>query len=333
MKDKIKIILINFILLFIIILCSELYLEYREYINLYNSQNISQNRIYHINQIFNKSFIKSYVDYTINFYKRLFHPNFQYNSKTFRTVANPFNKNNKQSRGGIILLGCSYTYGIALDNKEAFHSVLSKYTNRTVYNLGVPGEGLRIALFLMRENFLFTQKNLLQNNNKIEYIIYTYIPDHKRRLYFNLVELNIPFYKVIKNNNESHLKFLNNPSFFRNTFLYRNIMRMIYEHKNKYSKPEIFNLYSLYIKEINNEIKLKFNYKDKPAKFIILVFQEEGTEDWDSLKAENIDIIKLEDITHINFDSHEYKSWDNAHPSKEVWEIVVPALVKELKLN
>ena len=91
----------------------------------------------------------------------------------------------------------------------------------------------------------------------------------------------------------------------------------------------------LYLKEINREIKNTFDNNGKETRFIILVYEEYGNENWSDLKKENIQIIKLEELSDIiNVNELPWIIWEgNCHPSKLVWETVLPELIKKMDLH
>lgn len=63
-------------------------------------------------------------------------------------IRNPaYTKSNKKP---VLITGCSFAYGLFLDEKDCFHSILSKATGRTVYNIAVPSGSPRELLFLLK---------------------------------------------------------------------------------------------------------------------------------------------------------------------------------------
>ena len=78
----------------------------------------------------------------------------------------------------ILLFGCSIAYGYNLDENQNFSTILSKETKRPVYNAAVTGYCPAHMLKLLKEN------RVLFNVKDPEYIIYTFIKDHKQRLFY-----------------------------------------------------------------------------------------------------------------------------------------------------
>lgn len=224
----------------------------------------------------------------------------------------------------IVLVGCSYTYGQHLEDKYAFHNVLAKYTKRFVYNLGVCGGSPREILFILRNNKII---NRTIKNKNIDYVIYTYIQDHKHRLYTDIT-LNTPHFK--KTDNGNALKFYKGSSYFYRTYTYRNFTDFIY--MNFISSKTKYDLFNLYIKEITKEIKNLFG---ENTKFVILVYNisEDDIPSFDKLSKEGIIIINLNDLLNIDLYDQAYTiSKDDYHPNAKAWEIIVPAIAKELNL-
>lgn len=234
------------------------------------------------------------------------------------------NKLQNSKKKSVVLFGCSFTYGQHLEDKYAFHSVLSKYTKRNVYNLGICGGSPRESLYLLRDKQIINQT--VQNQN-VEYVIYTYIQDQKRRLYTDITG-NVPHFKKTEKGNA--LKFYNRHSYLYRTYTYRNITNYIY--MNFIKDKDKYNLLRLYIKEINQEIKKTFG---ENTKFVILIYDDEKNDIqfFNSLSKEGLIIIDLNNLLHIDLDNNKYKISENdSHPNSKAWEVIVPALVKELKL-
>ena len=91
-------------------------------------------------------------------------------------------------------------------------------------------------------------------------------------------------------------------------------------------------LFLIQIKEIKREIENKFSNNNNKTKFVILVYEEDYSENWSELEKEDIIVLKVSDLVDINVKDKKYKLGDNVHPTKEVWEIIVPALKNRLAL-
>ena len=262
-----------------------------------------------------KETIKSISNYYTEMYKKLNDLPFEINE-----IRKPIIKNNNPS---IILLGCSYTYGYNLKDNESFDAVLSDYTNKTVYNLGINSSSPRESLYILQHKDIL--EKLIKDKNNVEYIIYTYIPDHVFRLYYNLNEFS-PIYKI-KNNSELIYKKNN---LYNATFFSREVQRLKYRFSTKEQKN---NLFALYITEINKEIKNNFKFKDKNTKFVIFVFIDKSLSDWEKIAKidDNIIIVHIKDIFNGDISDYKYTiSKDDPHPNTEAWKVIVPKLMKHL---
>ena len=118
-----------------------------------------------------------------------------------------------------MLLGCSFTYGDGLEDTEAFHSVLSKDSKRTIYNLGISAGSPTEALYFLREKEI--RDDIIKIEEPIEYVIYTYIPGHEERV-FN--DNHVPKYKSI--NNDTKLVKANTDYFFKSYLIKYTISNM-----------------------------------------------------------------------------------------------------------
>ncbi len=307
-----KIILITFISifsLFFFTIITELILAFNSYKDFKNNHvPIQLRNNYHFSNHLSERYLHNKL---INEYKLRDPAGLEYINK------NPL-------KGSIILVGCSYTYGVDLKYDETFGYLLSKYTKRPVFNLGIPGGGPREILYLLRTNKIIELSQKEKNN--VDYIIYTYIWDHQVRLYSNLLPL-VPKYKKTKYNTLVEQKL----HFYNKSFIYTNLTRFKFFH---YDINNSFNLLNIYISEIYKEICNKFNYQKTPPKLIILVYTDNINENgWENLKKnKNITIINVKDLTGKDmYNDKEYLTFSN-HPNVKAWQIIVPALAKELNL-
>ena len=223
----------------------------------------------------------------------------------------------------IYLLGCSFAYGHQLKIEETIQYKLAKQTKKNVYNLAISSTGPREMLHILRNKKFLNENNL--RADKSEYFIYIIIDDHYRRLIYDLNE-HAPHYKK-ENNNK--LILLKNKIFYC-SYLYRQLKLLQYRYTSKQKLEKLFNLY---IEEINKEIKSNFkNSQNQPTELIIL--------DWSSniilpkqLEEQGIRVLHLKELIEINLNDTEYYiSKNDCHPNAKAWEVIAPALVKELNL-
>ncbi len=317
-KKIFKILLLNLFLTIPILLLFEIYFCF--FNALENTINIKK-----INSNINKfDFLKNGIKFNIINYSSL-KPYIYFNRKDFRPPALYLNSQNSQTydKKSIIIAGCSFAYGDFLENTEAFHSQLSKYTHRNVFNLGLSGGSTREILYILKNKNILN--NLVDNPNNVEYFIYIYIDDHKKRLYSNVRPL-VPSFISIKNYKK--LQYINIPLFINHSYLIRYINKFLY-HKGFFINQN--KLFKLYMKETKD--KLKTNLKN--SEFLILVYEYNPTykemKMFKELEKDGFKIIYLDKILNVNIHDKKYKLEDG-HPNAKAWEVIVPALAKELNL-
>lgn len=245
---------------------------------------------------------------------------FQIEDHMFRCVNPSFynNQENKLKKNPIILLGCSYTHGFVLNPDETFNAVLQEKTNRLVYNFGLCGGGAKEMLYTL-------QNNKIIKDIKPDYVIYTYIPHHKNRLYSSITEFAFG-YKPI--NNFQNLKFQKENKIIHNSIIRKKLVDSLVE-KRIISDQKAQKLFALYMKQMNEEIKKL--YGDN-TKFVLFVYDNSHNENWEDLENIGIKIIIVENLIKIDLKDNQYRIPNDDHPNKKAWELVVPALVKELNL-
>ncbi len=228
----------------------------------------------------------------------------------------------------VVLFGCSYTEGFGLRENETLSARLSDYTNRTVYNNGFSGSGLSLI-----EMILSSEEVVKALPPNAEYIIYTFINDHIRRMYtyrsWSFAQEMFPRY--VKRNDGIELKYPS-PSlnWLYRTFIHRTIEEYIAIYRACNSQTDEY-FFRRIIKRIDDKIKNNF----KQAKFVILYYDVPGYYEIieNSIKELNLNIILLNVYDFIpNIDDEKY--WqEDGHPSAEAWEVIVPKLVEKLKMN
>ncbi len=288
------------IFLFIIFL---LIIEFIAYI-LHSKDDINE-----IKLLYNKSTLQAAFITFNNFYNPLAYNKLYYKTSELRKPIIRNIPNNKE----IALYGCSFTHGFTLPENETFHSHLSNYTNYNIYNYGLSGGSPREILYML--------SNIKEPKTNTKYVIYTFIPHQIYRLMVNF-RPKVPFY--IKHNGK--LKYLNyNPLFSSSLLFYW----QRYRCENK-TIIDLNKLFLLYLKEMNKLIKEKY----PNAEFITLVYydNENSQNVWTEAKKMGIKVIKVSDIVDVNIDEDEYKIPNDFHPNAKAWEVIVPALAKELNL-
>lgn len=238
----------------------------------------------------------------------------------------------------IVLFGCSFVYGHGLSEDELFSRQLSDYTKRTVYNKGLPGGGCASMLYLLRKPEF---KKEIPN---AEYFIYTYIPEHLRRVYTNSPEWFNEYlfaaYKMLPDGKLKEVKLNNFKLRLASTASYK-LFHNYYSRLRVSAFNNDFKLFFTVVKESVNLIREQ--YPD--SKFVILVFDNYKGNDYPfSLEEEEALFNKFAEENNVkvlytkkmnkgeDLLNGKYNGADGFHPSGEAWKIIVPQLSKELKL-
>lgn len=263
------------------------------------------------------TFLKMYwgTDTICDFAKAVYtfhYKNLYFNDYEFRE---PSLQNEKQNT--VLLLGCSYTYADSLSENETFSYKLADYTNYNVYNYGISGGSPREALYILDSGYL---NDKITNPESVKYVIYTFIDDIIRRVYYN----NRPVVPWYKRTAEDGLEYIKYSPLLRFRILQN---YNVYKYNNKVYDLEIL---KLYFTEMNRKIKAKF----PNAQFIILNYDNSQCSVLEDLKVKhNIPVINTFDILNFDICKPEYQiSEDENHPNAKAWDIIVPALAKELNL-
>jgi len=268
-----------------------------------------------------KEYRKPKIEIFCNYIKQFYNPTY-FSMDSFRRPYG-LEYHNKPS---IIILGCSYAYGLTLKDEDTFHYILSKYIKRPVYNYSVSAASPREMLYLLRNKILF-KKFMNVDENNVQYVFYTYMPHQKTRLFADIYKRS-PTFQIINDSNLEYIK----PKPFENLYLYRKIQT--YKAEKNSLNDKNFDLLCLYINEIKKEATKLFNNSGKQTKFILLVYSDDNTDNWQKLEKNGIRVIKLNEITDADINSLEYQVSENdTHPNNKVWHVIVPALIKKLKLN
>ncbi len=237
----------------------------------------------------------------------------------------------------IILFGCSVTYGNKLQDDENFSGILSKLTKRPVYNMA--GDGWTFSHMLKN-----LQTNPVLENINPEYIIYTFITDQKRRLYFyqgwpHDTGLYLR-YKLAKDNNIVEIK--PKYQFFWRLYLFKTIQYKIQEYRDK----NIENSNSLMFGILKESVKIIKNRYPK-TKLIMLLYSDSDCKkderdilqnsdflseyEENEIKKLGFEIVNIEQEMGFPPCTTEYKV-DDHHPSKKFWIEFTPKLIKKFNM-
>lgn len=329
-----KIVLINIIVFLILLILLELFsVIYTASVRIYQQNN----------NLLLKPYESNVFKYIVKIYT---------NKHTFsrydipdELLREPIVKNTKKQP--IVLFGCSVTYGYLLDSDNNFSSILSKNTNRTIYNMSYNEWSPAHMLKLLKEN---RNRNLFFIENP-QYIIYTIIKDHKKRLFFYQgwgYDTQVYFrYQIDKNRELSPIP-RKCPLYFR-LFLIKNIQHSIENIKLKNEKLVDELLFKIF-EESASIIKSRW----PNSKLVMLVYNDDlcsyeknkelyRTEDTlskieqEKFKEMGFEIYNMEELVGKSLCAEEYHArssiygeLDRKHPSTKMWEEFVPKLVEKL---
>jgi len=229
----------------------------------------------------------------------------------------------------VLIYGCSYAYGFALNEKDSFGYKLSKLSKRPVYNFAVSSKGLQDALFL------------LQNDEKIKpepkYVFYVFINDHVRRMFVNCNKIDNIKYLTYKNKNGVLVQNGNKSALSERFYIFGVIKNVSYHLLKKPLNKQLYVLVKLYFVSINNEIHKK--YPD--AKFVVLDYENGGKpflndERIKDLQTEGIEVVSLNKVFDNKLKTDEYRNSAQEdvfrHPNSKAWDLVAKFIVKEFDL-
>ena len=254
-------------------------------------------------------------------YMDIFNPRY-FVPEQFRQAA-IYPESNKKP---IFLMGCSFFQDIFLKNDDLAHTLMSKKTQRNVYNLGVSGGSPVETLYIIRNAKTDpVLKQVLNNEKEVEHIIYNYMHWHVASLQYCSHPGSCVRYKKTKDNS---LVQYDNP--ILNLLISREIENTILFKLKAKDFSRDFDLFIVYMKEIKKAIEETYG---KDTKFTVLVVKDSGKERWDEVKELGINVININELLGFNINTKEYAISDtNDHPNKKAWGVIVPALIKELNL-
>ena len=257
---------------------------------------------------------KKYFPYRYNFRKsRVLYHNILFRESVLKNSEKP----------PILFLGCSFTYGGQLQNEETLSSRISEVTNRSTFNMGLPGWGIQQSLYMIK-NKLIERLDI-----QPEYVIYTFIPDHMFRMIMpcSFFENSFIFYKnvdgklVLKKDYEL---------LYWHSYITRFLTHQKLSDTFELKIEEYSDLFLLHLLEINKEIKLH----SPNSTFVIFVYEKDpvlvGFES--KLKENGIEVIYLNELAPINIYAKQNVVDAAGHPSAKVWLEVAPLLAKKLNL-
>lgn len=243
----------------------------------------------------------------------------------------------------ILLLGCSYTYGLGLTKEETFGYQLSQFTKRPVYNWGWKTESADYS-FLQLKQKINTDKLA---KNPPQYVIYTYMYDHLDRLISKNRQYRWYYlrqYGLLKGQHFNPADNLYTVLSFKNK-MYENILLK----GNKYE-----NLLDLDI-EIIKAMKKEVEKYAPESKFVILLYSDSydvmqknkkavpyeeyntlNSPKWKALQKQGFIVVSTEELLGRKMDKKsdllENDYTLTLHPTTKIWQKIVIKLSEKLAL-
>ncbi len=323
MNRKLKLVLVNILVLIFLLVNLDLY-AYKKCLAECNKY--VQNQIQEGNSIIGKNYAQKQVKYG----KTVF---YNYEKKVAYTLPRVYKGTKARP---IVTIGCSFTDGAFLAENQTFAYKLNKLTNRTTYNRGIGSTGPQ---WVYRQ---LSDKNFKKEIPDAEYVIYTFLNDHIKRMFIssigfwqNYVDLN---YRLKNGKLVERKEFL---QLLYSSFL---IKKYLVTKEQMEIEKECKNNLPLFLKimqeSVNTTHKLYPN-----SKFVLVDVPEVHYKDkeYEEKKLPKSVVSELEKMGIIYIDAedlvgHKFRNVDKfyaedkRHPNELFWDELTPALVKKLNL-
>ena len=249
------------------------------------------------------------------------------------------------SKKSIITLGCSFTYGEGIEPNETLAYKLQQATNRKVYNRGVNGWGPQFVLKDIQTSKFFNEFMPETHDDKIvepEYVIYTFIPDHVRRIYsdyFSVIDRVVFHLYDVRGNKLVRRK--NEVDFTDYINLLTLVKRIKWIKYLNTSNDKKFDRIKLYFYAMKDEINKRF----PDTKFVIIIYNSQSdishnhsvpftTTRWNELENDGFIVLNFDTPEYNFLADHEFLSQlDFEHPGPKAWDALVPIIVDRLGLK
>lgn len=230
----------------------------------------------------------------------------------------------------ILLFGCSFIWGAGLDENQTFGYKLSKMSKRPAYNRAYPAWGVQHMLYQLQ------REPDLDKIHSPEFIIYTIFCDQIYRLNtFCFHPKDDVLYLKYKEENGKLVQDHPTLPFLYRFYLTRSVARNIWS--GKINNPKYMNQNFDYLKMVFEQSKQITDKKYPNSKFVILLYNEcpgnwyINTNRWKELEKEGFIVLDSNKITKHDLSLKQYRLIDG-HPNEAAWNLIVPALVKNLNM-
>jgi hypothetical protein len=248
----------------------------------------------------------------------------------YTTYQNGFRytKGNKNAQNSYVFLGCSFTYGEAINDDETLPYYFSQLMNfeNNVCNFGINGKGLVTALNILESDIL--EKFIdLDKNGQIEYFIYSLIGDQIYRTFRGVSPGGVQDALLYKNNKVERVKQpygLLKTIFARNYTFHRFLVEPIDNINQEYYEDYTMDL----LLKIKDLAENKYH-----SKFILLIWPEYGL--WNvygnllqKINKENFDVIYLP--LKLSDRESDYMVEHDEHPSAKANKEIADILMRHI---
>ena len=232
----------------------------------------------------------------------------------------------------IVFFGCSYTFGMDLPKEATLPYKLAYLAKRPTYNRAYQGWGVQHMLYQTKLPKLYEQIP------EPEYVIYTHMNDHPRRLYILTFMaghmLNEDFNLRYKEKNGELIEIQNKNNFLN--FVKRlYITNEIYHFYVKHfvlSKNNLKNVYDFELKHfIESKKEMQKHWKN--TKYVVLFYDKMYDDEYlkDKLKQDGFIVINIYELTTEDLTDKKYTIRDY-HPNEAAWDLITPKVIEALKL-
>jgi len=233
----------------------------------------------------------------------------------------------------VVISGCSIAFGSFLPFEETIGSVISKLTDRKVYNRGRCGSCISHVLYEITET---KEYDKMENP---EFMFFIYDPClHAARINAYTFSPNDQIeylsYKIAKKGEVCRSENYKIPILFSLSFVRYFMFKKRFEQR---FNTENIKLTIALFDKVNQEIHKKF----PDIKFIVLLYEgnllekDENNKFYNEIiqgiKNQGIEVISINKIINDNSNNPKYKS-DEYHPNGIIWEKTAPYLINKYHL-
>lgn len=292
---------------------------HKTYINTENILEIKKDK--HIKILSNN---KTYEFYNKNFNNDIFKNYaiiFDSEYSIYRNTHFRFTKCNIGAKQTYVFLGCSFVFGLGLDDDKTLPCCFSKKFNfkKNVVNCSVSGQSTNTALNILNN---YTFEKLIQKNSKIKHCFYFLIKDHIYRNFRyedNAACIDGYLYKDNKwyiPTALGKIKYI-----FARSYIFRKVFLPVIDgYFEQYYEDYMIKS----LEEINTMVERKYN-----SKLTIVVWTEFLSESFvNKLKKTELDLIFL--LEYFNSEEDGYKIKHDGHPTAKANEEIAEILYNHI---